>query len=369
MSTLLKNDPIAQWWPNYTGKPVLIAGPCSAESEEQMLSTAGLIKAQFPNAVYRAGIWKPRTRPGSFEGIGSIGLKWMQKVKEMTGMRLATEVANAQHVEECLKHGIDLLWVGARSTVNPFTVQEIADALKGVDIPVLVKNPVNPDLQLWIGALERIEKAGIHKLGAIHRGFHTHETASFRNTPLWEIAVELKTKLPDLPMICDPSHICGNTQLIPYVAQKAVDLDMDGLMIETHVNPKIALSDAKQQLTPAQLVTVMEGLSVRTATSTDVTFRNKLDELREQISSIDDELLHILSRRMLISKKIGEYKRDNNVTVLQVKHWDELLKNRLNTGRMLGMGEDFVGKVFTAIHNESIQVQAQVMNKESVEGK
>ena len=265
--------PISNWLPK-VDKPYLISGPCSAESESQMLQIAKQISEYFPNNIFRAGIWKPRTRPNSFEGVGDVGLKWMQSVKEETGMLTATEVANAFHVEKCLKHNIDILWIGARTVVNPFSVQEIADALKGTDIPVFIKNPINPDLQLWIGALERINNAGIKKIAAIHRGFHSFEKMPFRNDPKWELVIELKSLCPQLPIFCDPSHICGNTELLPYVAQKALDLAMDGLMIESHFNPKIALSDSKQQITPSLLFELLSNLSLRDLTSENLEFKN-----------------------------------------------------------------------------------------------
>jgi chorismate mutase len=362
MKQLLKITPVSEWLKG-AKRPIIISGPCSAESEEQMLTTGRAIAAIDKNIIFRAGIWKPRTRPNAFEGIGTIGLEWMKKVKQETGMLTATEVANGKHVEECLKHGVDILWVGARTTVNPFSVQEVADALKGVDIPVLVKNPINPDLQLWIGALERINGAGITKIGAIHRGFHAHENPSFRNSPKWELAIELKTMIPDLPIICDPSHICGNTELIPYISQKALDMDMQGLMIESHCNPKIALSDAKQQVTPEQLAVIIKNLVVRTTSSDNVEFKSKLDQLRESINKTDEEILHVLLNRMNIADKIGAYKKDNNVTILQTDRWESLLNDRIATGKMMGLSEDFVRSLYTLIHDESISRQAEIMNK------
>src|SRR6218665_253553 len=302
-------------WVSPTVDNVLISGPCSAESEEQMLATAKEIVAAFPNNIFRAGIWKPRTRPNAFEGVGSIGLEWMKTVKQETGMRTATEVANAKHVEECLKAGIDLLWVGARTTVNPFTVQEIADALKGVDIPVLVKNPVNPDLQLWIGALERINKAGITKLGAIHRGFSSFEKSAFRNEPMWELAIQLKTLCPELPIINDPSHICGNRELLPYISQKALDMDMQGLMIESHIDPSVAWTDAKQQLTPAALSEMIDHLTLRSAQPQNSAAADKLEQLRGEIDKLDDQIILKIAERMAIVEKIGLHKRDNDVTI------------------------------------------------------
>ncbi|MCW3085310.1 MAG: 3-deoxy-7-phosphoheptulonate synthase [Bacteroidetes bacterium] len=362
MKLELDITPLADWFKNYQ-KPMLIAGPCSAESEEQMLETAAQIAAFYPNSIFRAGIWKPRTRPNTFEGIGDIGLKWMQEVKAQTGLLTATEVANADHVEKCLKAGIDILWIGARTTVNPFSVQEIADALQGVDIPVFVKNPINPDAQLWAGALERVNNAGIKKIAAIHRGFHSFDNGPFRNAPKWELAIEIKTACPQLPMICDPSHISGNPELIPYIAQKAIDLDMDGLMIETHRDPTVALSDAKQQVKPFQLKEIIDDLSIRSATVDNADFQSKLVELRLMIRKLDNDLLELLAKRMAISSQIGEYKRDNDVTILQVAHWKKLFAESLATGEVLGLPESFIKELYQVIHDESIRRQTEVMNK------
>ncbi len=361
MKKLLDITPVCNWLEG-AKRPLMIAGPCSAESEIQMLTTAKAISAIDDKIIFRAGIWKPRTRPNAFEGVGSIGLQWMKKVKEETGMLTATEVANTSHVEECLKAGIDILWIGARTTVNPFSVQEIANALKGTDIPVFVKNPVNPDLQLWIGALERINQAGITKIAAIHRGFHSHSVTPFRNDPKWEMAIELRTLCPELPIICDPSHICGNTDLIPYISQKALDMDMHGLMIETHCMPSIALSDAKQQLTPGQLSSLIEKLVVRKSNSENIEFKSKLEELRESINKTDDELLQILMNRMLVAEKIGAYKKENKVTILQTNRWESLLNERLNNASMMGLSESFVRSLYVLIHEESIRKQTEIMN-------
>ncbi len=361
MKLELDIKPLKNWFPNYT-KPLLIAGPCSAESEEQMLNTAKQVAAFYPNSVFRAGIWKPRTRPNTFEGIGDIGLKWMQTVKKETGLLTATEVANAEHVEKCLKHGIDILWIGARSTVNPFSVQDIADALKGADIPVFVKNPIFPDLQLWAGALERINNSGIKKIAAIHRGFHSYDNGPFRNSPKWELAIELKTACPELPVICDPSHIGGTPELIPYLAQKAMDMDMDGLMIETHFNPISALSDAKQQITPIELKKIIDGLNIRTSSIASIELQTKLVELRSIINKIDNDLLELLAKRMAVSAKIGEYKRSNNVTVLQVSHWRNLIDKSILNANQLGLPEDFIKAVYHLIHDESIRRQTEIMN-------
>ena len=347
-------------------KPLIISGPCSAETEEQMVATAKQIAATGKVHALRAGIWKPRTRPGQYEGAGDIGLQWLMTAKKETGLPVTTEVANAAHVEACLKAGVDILWVGARTTVNPFSVQEIADSLKGVDIPVMVKNPVNPDLELWIGALERLNKAGITKMAAIHRGFSSFEKGPFRNLPMWDIAIELKTRFPDLDIICDPSHISGNRDLIAFVSQKALDLDMAGLMIESHINPDAAWSDAKQQVTPAVLGKIISELVVRTTSSENKTFKDTLSVLREQIDHLDDEIMQKLSSRMKISEKIGQYKKDNNVTILQVNRWEEIIKSRVTLGKAMGLDEGFTRDLLRLIHHESIQVQTKVMNQSEV---
>lgn len=349
-------------WLDIKSEPLIISGPCSAETEEQLLTTAHLLAATGKVSVLRAGIWKPRTRPGEFEGIGSIGLQWLKRAKEETGLPTAVEVANAKHVEEALAAGVDILWIGARSTVNPFTVQEIADALQGVDIPVLVKNPVNPDLQLWAGALERINRAGITKLGAIHRGFSSFEKSSFRNEPMWELAIQLKTLLPELPIINDPSHICGNRELIPYISQKALDLDMQGLMIESHVDPSVAWTDAKQQVTPAALGELAERLTVREPESKNEQFTDQLAELRKQIDKIDDILLQKLGERMAIVGKIGEFKRDNQVTILQVNRWDAIIKKGTSFAKALKLDLNFTEKFLELVHGESIRKQTEIMN-------
>jgi chorismate mutase len=341
--------------------PLLIAGPCSAESEEQLIDTAVKLKATKRISVFRAGIWKPRTRPNSFEGIGVKGLPWMQEVKKVTGLRIATEVANAEHVELALKYGVDILWIGARTSANPFSVQEIADALKGVDIAVLIKNPVNPDTELWIGALERINKAGIRKLAAIHRGFSSHEKSIFRNIPMWNIPIELKSACPDLPIICDPSHICGNTELIPFISQKALDMDVDGLMIESHNNPSCAWSDAKQQLTPENYGALIYGLLLR-STSMKGEAQTILSKLRDDIDRLDDDIIQKLSLRMKISDKIGRYKKENNVTILQMERWKDIVSNRISIGKAMGLSENFLKQYLDLIHQESINIQSNVMN-------
>ncbi|HEY5823677.1 MAG TPA: chorismate mutase, partial [Cyclobacteriaceae bacterium] len=311
----------------------------------------------------RAGIWKPRTRPGQYEGAGEEGLKWLVQAKKETGLPITTEVANAAHVEACLKAGVDILWIGARTTVNPFSVQEVADALKGVNIPVMVKNPINPDVELWLGAFERLSRAGITTMAAIHRGFSSFEKGPFRNAPMWNLAIELKTKLPDLEMICDPSHISGNRELIALVSQKALDLDMSGLMIESHINPDAAWSDAKQQVTPAVLGKIIEGLVVRTVSSDNKTFKDTLSLLREQIDHLDDEIMQKMAARMKISEKIGQYKKENNVTILQVNRWEEIIQTRIHLAKAMGLDEGFMRDLLRLVHHESIQVQTKVMNK------
>ena len=361
MKLQLNIQPLESWI-DVKNQPLLISGPCSAETEDQLLSTAHLLAATGKVSVLRAGIWKPRTRPGEFEGIGSIGLEWLKRAKAETGLPTAVEVANAKHVEEALAAGVDILWIGARSTVNPFTVQEIADALQGVDIPVLVKNPVNPDLQLWVGALERINKAGITKLGAIHRGFSSFEKSAFRNEPMWELAIQLKTLCPELPIINDPSHICGNRELIPYIAQKALDLDMQGLMIESHLDPSIAWTDAKQQVTPAALAEMVSKFTLRQPESKNEEFTDKLADLRKEIDKIDDLVLQKLAERMSITQKIGEFKRDNKVTILQVNRWDEIMQKRTAFAKALKLDVNFTEKFLELVHGESIRRQTEIMN-------
>ena len=361
----LQLESISKWLPK-ENKPIIISGPCSAETEEQTIATAKQIAATGKVHALRAGIWKPRTRPGQYEGAGNEGLKWLVQAKKETGLPVTTEVANAAHVEACLKAGVDILWVGARTTVNPFSVQEVADALKGVDIPVMVKNPINPDLELWIGAFERLNKAGITKMAAIHRGFSSFEKGPFRNAPMWDLGIELKTRIPEIDIICDPSHIAGARDLIAFVSQKALDLDMVGLMIESHINPDAAWSDAKQQVTPSVLSKIIDGLIVRTVTSDNKTFKDTLSVLRDQIDQLDDEIMQKLSARMKISEKIGQYKKDNNVTILQVNRWEEIVKTRITLGKAMGLSEEFTNDMMKLIHRESIQIQTKVMNKTEV---
>ncbi|MDC6384245.1 3-deoxy-7-phosphoheptulonate synthase [Flagellimonas taeanensis] len=341
--------------------PLVIAGPCSAETEDQVLKIAHELK-DTDVSYYRAGIWKPRTRPGNFEGVGAIGLKWLQKVKEETGLKTATEVANKAHVDLALEYDVDLLWIGARSTVSPFIIQEIADALEGTDKIVLVKNPVNPDLSLWLGAVERLHTANIKKLGVIHRGFSTYEKTKYRNIPEWQLAIELQTKFPDLPIINDPSHITGKRDMIFDVSQTALDLNFDGLMIETHHDPDNAWSDAAQQVTPQRLVQIMKDLRIRKETDEEAEYNSKLSNLRAQIDVLDNQLIDLLGKRMKVSDGIGELKKQKNVAVLQSNRWNAILGNMILEGEQRGLSEEFILKMFKAIHQESINHQEKIIN-------
>jgi chorismate mutase len=343
-------------------KPLIISGPCSAETEEQVLATALALSKTGKVDVLRAGIWKPRTRPGSFEGIGAKGLPWLQKAKELTGMPVAVEVATAKQVESALHFGVDILWIGARTTVNPFSVQDVADALKGVKVPVLIKNPINPDLELWIGAVERVQKSGIDNIGLIHRGFSSYGNTEYRNAPMWHLAIELKRRHPELPMICDPSHISGRRDILQAVAQEAIDLDYDGLMLETHVDPDNAWSDAKQQITPEKFGEMLDNITWRHERTDQRDFNTALEKLRNQINGIDDEILQLLGNRMKIAEKIGQYKKENNITILQTNRWNEILERGVKAGEKLGLTKDFITKYFDAVHLESINRQNKVMN-------
>ena len=364
MSTDMDITPLSEWLDN-SRKPLIIAGPCSAETEEQVLQTAHEV-AKIPQVqVFRSGIWKPRTRPGDFEGVGTKGLKWLQKVKEETGLKVTIEVAHPKHVEEALKHGIDILWLGARTVANPFSVQEIAAAIKGNDIPVMIKNPVSPDLKLWIGAVERIHSVGINKLIAIHRGFHYFKRSPFRNAPMWEIPIELKRIAPSLPIITDPSHICGKRDLIPSVSQKALDFEMDGLMIESHIHPEKALTDAAQQLTPEDLKELLDSFVIRNK-RVDVEFFDTLEELRTEIDKLDGELLQILANRLKIIDEIGEFKKENSITILQMKRWAGILKDRMAQGTHLSLRKDFLQELLALIHKESIQRQSDIFNDSDI---
>jgi len=344
------------------GHPLVIAGPCSAETEEQVLKIAHQLK-KTDTTVLRAGIWKPRTRPGNFEGVGALGLKWLQKAKAETGLMTSTEVANANHVDLALKHDIDILWIGARTTVSPFIVQEIADALKGTDKIVLVKNPVNPDLALWLGAVERFYEVGIKKLGAIHRGFSTYEKTGYRNNPEWQIPIDLQNKFPDLPLLLDPSHIAGRRDIIFDLCQTALDLNYDGLMVETHFDPDNAWSDAEQQITPAALKQITMNLRVPKQEGDEVEFQNKLNTLRTKIDVLDYQLIESLGKRMKIADDIGLLKRKNNVAILQTKRWNEILRKMILEGEENQLSEEFILKIFKAIHQESINHQKKVINK------
>jgi chorismate mutase len=352
-------------WNGYKKRPFLIAGPCSAETEEQVMETATQIAAMKEVSVYRAGIWKPRTRPNSFEGVGAEGLKWLRRVKQETGLLVGTEVANEKHVYQALKYGIDMLWIGARTSVNPFTVQEISDALNGVDVMVLVKNPINPDIELWMGAIERIARAGITRIGAIHRGFSSYEKTLYRNQPNWQLPIELRRRIPDLPIICDPSHIGGARQYLFEISQKAMDLNFDGLMIESHNNPAKALSDSAQQLTPNDLKELLSRLILRNASTSDPKLLDVLGELRQQIDVYDEHLLDLMEQRMKVAETIGRYKKENNITILQSTRWDEIIKKAIVKGKAKGLSAELIDNIFKAIHQESINHQMSVMNSEN----
>lgn len=351
-------------WLQVVNEPFLIAGPCSVESEDQMMETARGIAATGLASALRGGVWKPRTQPGNFEGIGAPALKWLKAAGRETKLPVITEVANARHVEEALREDIDMLWIGARTTVNPFYVQEMADALQGVDIPVFVKNPIHPELKLWMGAFERLEKAGITKLAGIHRGFYAYQSEPFRNEPKWEVYFELKRLAPELPVICDPSHIAGKRELLQEVCQSALDLGLDGLMIETHRNPQKALSDAQQQVSPEGLQQLMHHLETRQDQLDDERFIHQLEELREEIDRLDAEMLEILKKRIGIVKEIGGVKYENQVKIFQMKRWFSILKNRKALARELDLEEDIVHELFQLIHKYSINVQIDSLPKE-----
>ena len=340
-------------------RPFVVAGPCSAETEEQVLSTAKQLAA-YGCSVYRAGVWKPRTKPGGFEGNGEKALPWLQRVKQETGMSVATEVATPEHVESALKYGIDILWVGARTSANPFAMQALADALYGVDIPVFVKNPINPDLELWIGAMERLNQAGVKRLAAIHRGFSSYEKKIYRNAPMWQIPIELRRRVPKLPIICDPSHIGGRRNLIAPLCQQAMDLGFDGLIVETHCSPEEAWSDAAQQVTPKELYKILAQLIIRN----EQLNMEGINGLREQIDALDNNLIEILANRMSICRKIGGYKKDHNMTVLQTNRYNEILDKRGAQGTLCGMDSEFVKHVFELIHEESVRQQMEIINKQ-----
>lgn len=363
MGIELDINPIKHWLPKIDN-PLLIAGPCSLESEEQALETARALATDKRVFAYRGGVWKPRTRPGSFEGVGSVGLEWLIKVREETGLPVGTEVANAQHTEEALKAGLDILWVGARSTASPFVVQEIADVVKGSDAVVMVKNPVSPDVQLWIGALERLNQAGIKNLVAIHRGYTPFGETQYRNYPNWKTVIELRRLMPNLPIICDPSHIAGKREFLYEISQKAFDIGLDGLMIESHRDPSCALSDKEQQLTPVELSKLLDKLVIRQVGSPSEEFKNQLDFLRSRIDAIDTELLETLSSRMEIVKQIGQYKKDNNVMALQMNRWAELMEKRVALGEKLNLNKTFTKILFQLIHEDSVRMQTEIMDED-----
>ncbi|MEI2711521.1 MAG: chorismate mutase [Chitinophagaceae bacterium] len=337
-------------------------GLCSAETEEQVLTTAQGLAATGKVNLLRAGIWKPRTRPGQFEGIGVKGLPWMAKAKALTGLPITVEVATAKQVEDALNFDVDVLWIGARTTVNPFSVQEIADALRGVDVPVLIKNPINPDLELWTGAVERVAKAGIKNIGLIHRGFSSYGNTEYRNAPMWHLAIEMKRRNPDMMLICDPSHICGRRDILQEVIQTSIDLDYDGLIIESHIDPDNAWSDAKQQVTPAVLGEMLSNIIWRRENVSSEDYQTNLEKLRQQINQLDDELMQILSQRMKVAEKIGLYKKENNITILQTNRWNEILEKATAKGDKIGLSKEFITRYFDAVHMESINHQNKIMN-------
>lgn len=362
MGTRLELIPVGEWNIFPEGKtPMLIAGPCSAESESQVMQTAEGLRALGVN-VFRAGVWKPRTHPNTFEGAGAPALQWLRRVQEELGMKVVTEVAGEKHVCDCIKSGVDMVWIGARTTANPFLVQEIADALKGTDIPVLVKNPVSPDIDLWIGALERLNQAGVKKLGVVHRGFSTGEKSRYRNEPLWQIAVELRTRYPELPFFADPSHIGGSREYLHELSQRALDLGLDGLMIESHCDPASAKSDAGQQVTPEDFGKLISGLVVRKADSDSPEYKENIDQLREQIDVIDENLLSLLASRMNLSRSIGKYKKEHNIAILQTSRWDAVLSQMKERAESYGLSAGFVSAIFNAIHEESVQEQNKILS-------
>jgi chorismate mutase len=353
---------LKSWFNGFDNYPFIIAGPCSAESEEQVLSVASFLKSTGKVNLLRAGIWKPRTRPGTFSGVGVKALKWLQRVQSELELRVTVEVASPKHIEVCLKHGIDVIWIGARTVSNPFSVEEISEALRGVDIPVLIKNPLSPDIDLWQGAVERIYAAGVRRIAAVHRGFSPFERTLYRNMPKWEIPIELRQRINNLPVICDPSHISGRSDFVPEISQKALDLTMSGLMIEVHPRPSEALSDAAQQLNYDQFRTLMATLVIRKTTIDDKGFLNQLEELRNQIDSIDFQLIELVASRMNVSERMGEYKYKNNVTVLQMERWLEILRNRTEHGTLLNLEPSFIERIMTLLHQESIRIQTSILN-------
>ncbi|MFZ5428753.1 MAG: chorismate mutase [Bacteroidota bacterium] len=361
MEKKLDINPIKEWLPQLNN-PLLIAGPCSLESEQQAMDTAKLLVKDHRVFIYRGGVWKPRTRPGTFEGVGSIGLKWLTMVREETGLPVGTEVANAQHTEEALKAGLDVLWIGARSTASPFVVQEIADVVKGSNAVIMVKNPVNPDVQLWMGAIERIYRAGIKNIVAIHRGFTPFQETKYRNYPNWQTVIELRRMMPEVPIICDPSHIAGKREYLYEISQKAFDMGLEGLMLESHIDPSCALSDKEQQLTPADLAKLLDRLVIRHQNADNPQFENQLEVLRNRIDALDTELLEVLSSRMDIVKEIGLYKKEHNVTALQINRWAQLMENRIKMGEKLNLNRTFTQILFQLIHEDSVRMQTEIMD-------
>ncbi len=357
--------PISQWFSKPIEGPLLISGPCSAESREQVLETARGLAALGRIQVLRAGVWKPRTRPGNFEGAGEPALGWLREAKEQFGFLLAVEVATPEHFELALKYGVDLIWVGARTSSNPFSVDQLANAMAGTNIPVLIKNPVYPDIDMWIGTIERFQKVGLTKIGAIHRGFSPFQRSTYRNVPKWEIPIELKSRIPSLPIICDPSHIAGRRELLKEIAQKALDLSMDGLMIESHFNPTVALSDARQQVTPSKLEELLNSLEFRSESVANPEYLNRLESLREIIDSIDSQLLELLAQRMDVAKEIGEFKKKNNVVIMQLRRWEEMINCRVEQGETLGLDPEYVKSLLRLVHRESIRQQANIMDRKN----
>ncbi len=343
-------------------RPIIISGPCSAETEEQVVATAQRLAATGKVDMLRAGIWKPRTKPGMFEGVGAKGLPWLQHAKKLTGLPTTVEVATGKQVQDALTFDVDMLWIGARTTVNPFSVQEVADALRGVDVPVLIKNPINPDLELWSGAVERVARAGVKQIGLIHRGFSSYGNTEYRNAPMWHLAIDMKLKHPGMPLINDPSHICGRRDILQDVMQKAIDLDYDGLMVESHIDPEKAWSDAKQQVTPERLAEMLEHIIWRREDVNSAEYHAALEALRQKIDHLDDELMQILGQRMKISEQIGQYKKDNNITILQISRWNEIIERASVKGDKFGLSREFITKYLDAVHMESINHQKKVLD-------
>lgn len=353
------NDKVQAVWQK---RPIIISGPCSAETEEQVVATAQRLAATGKVDMLRAGIWKPRTKPGMFEGVGAKGLPWLQHAKKLTGLPTTVEVATGKQVQDALTFDVDMLWIGARTTVNPFSVQEVADALRGVDVPVLIKNPINPDLELWSGAVERVARAGVKQIGLIHRGFSSYGNTEYRNAPMWHLAIDMKLKHPGMPLINDPSHICGRRDILQDVMQKAIDLDYDGLMVESHIDPDKAWSDAKQQVTPERLAEMLEHIIWRREDVNSAEYHAALEALRQKIDHLDDELMQILGQRMKISEQIGQYKKDNNITILQISRWNEIIERASVKGDKFGLSREFITKYLDAVHMESINHQKKVLD-------